>query len=46
MGLEEHFDISVEESSLQTIATVENAADLIDIMDVDPLKFMHEELPF
>jgi len=30
MGLEEHFDISVEESSAQTIATVEDAADLID----------------
>jgi acyl carrier protein len=30
MSLEEHFDISVEESSAQTIATVEDAADLID----------------
>ncbi|GJN15488.1 hypothetical protein PR202_gb02409 [Eleusine coracana subsp. coracana] len=30
MGLEEEFGISVEESSAQTIATVEDAAELID----------------
>lgn len=30
MGLEEAFGISVEESSAQTIATVEDAANLID----------------
>uniref|UniRef100_A0A0D9XG50 Acyl carrier protein n=1 Tax=Leersia perrieri TaxID=77586 RepID=A0A0D9XG50_9ORYZ len=30
MGLEEAFDISVEESSAQSIATVEDAAELID----------------
>ncbi|KAK8451664.1 hypothetical protein SEVIR_6G246500v4 [Setaria viridis] len=30
MGLEEEFDISVEESSAQSIATVEDAAELID----------------
>lgn len=30
MGLEEEFDISVEESSAQAIATVEDAAALID----------------
>ena len=30
MGLEEEFQISVEESSAQSIATVEDAADLID----------------
>ena len=30
MGLEEEFQISVEESRAQSIATVEDAADLID----------------
>jgi len=30
MGLEEEFQISVEESSAQSIATVEDAAELID----------------
>ncbi|KAI3921025.1 hypothetical protein MKX01_036004 [Papaver californicum] len=30
MGLEEAFDISVEEESAQTIATVQDAADLIE----------------
>jgi hypothetical protein len=30
MGLEEEFEISVEESSAQAIATVEDAATLID----------------
>jgi acyl carrier protein len=30
MGLEEEFGITVEESSAQTIATVEDAAELID----------------
>ncbi|CAO2190373.1 unnamed protein product [Urochloa humidicola] len=30
MGLEEEFGISVEESSAQSIATVEDAAELID----------------
>lgn len=30
MGLEEHFEITVEETSAQTIATVADAADLIE----------------
>lgn len=30
MGLEEAFDISVEEDSAQSIATVQDAADLIE----------------
>ena len=30
MGLEEAFDISVKEDSAQTIATVQDAADLIE----------------
>lgn len=30
MGLEEEFDISVEEDNAQTIATVQDAADLIE----------------
>lgn len=30
MGLEEAFDISVEEESAQNIATVQDAAELID----------------
>ncbi|CAI0432325.1 unnamed protein product [Linum tenue] len=30
MGLEEEFDISVEEDSAQSIATVQDAADLIE----------------
>lgn len=34
MGLEEHFGISVEEDSAQSIATVQDAADLIeDLVD-------------
>jgi acyl carrier protein len=34
MGLEEAFGITVEESSAQAIATVEDAADLIDSLVV------------